>query len=270
MISVTSLTTYMFCARKLYLQKILEFEEPPKDIVIQGSIKHSVFDKINKLDEPIVTSILKPTDELEIQSLYRQKYSEILRQEIKKNREILNKLNLSSSQLFTDTWPLFLSEAIVKAKDLSEFIKEYKLFGEELWKALTPKVMTEIKLFSRDLELIGIVDRIEVRNKKYIPIELKTGRPPKQNVWPEHKIQIAAYAMLIEKNFNKDVTHGFVHYVGSKEKRLVYINPFLKNEIQKITTEVKELLESNKMPPILENKAKCKNCGLREECYKLK
>ena len=96
MISVTNLTTYMFCPRKLYLLNVLEFEEPPKEAVLLGSVKHNVFDKINKADELIVTSILKSTQQQEIEIIYRKKYSEILRNEIKQNKkiEIINNTNI--------------------------------------------------------------------------------------------------------------------------------------------------------------------------------
>ena len=269
MISVTNLTTYMFCPRKLYLLNVLEFEEPPKEAVLLGSVKHNVFDKINKADELIVTSILKSTQQQEIEIIYRKKYSEILRNEIKQNKKIIDRLKLSSKELFEEIWPLFLDEAQARSYNISEFIEEHNLFGEELWNALTPKILTEIKLVSKELELMGVIDRIEIRDQKYIPIELKTGVTPKSNVWPEHKIQIGAYGMLIESQLNKSVSHGFIDYTSDKEKRLVYINPFLKVEINKLIREVKKLLESNKLPPIIENKNKCKSCSLKEECYKM-
>ena len=69
MFSVTALATYLYCPRKLYLQQVLEFPEPPSEVLLLGSINHAMFDKINKLDESIVSSITEFTD---IKELYNK------------------------------------------------------------------------------------------------------------------------------------------------------------------------------------------------------
>ena len=46
-ISVSMLSTYLYCPRKLFLQKILMVEEPPKESLVMGSIRHEVYDYIN-------------------------------------------------------------------------------------------------------------------------------------------------------------------------------------------------------------------------------
>lgn len=65
-IPVSLLSTYLYCPRKLFLQEVLLLEEPPKDIVVMGSIRHETHDLINKKEEEIVTSIKKwyPLEEL--------------------------------------------------------------------------------------------------------------------------------------------------------------------------------------------------------------
>ena len=72
----------------------------------------------------------------------------------------------------------------------------------------------------------------------YVPIELKTGKMPKEGVWPGHRIQIAAYSMLIEEKFNTTVKEGFVRYLDSKETRHIAINPFMREEITNLIKEV--------------------------------
>ena len=46
---------------------------------------------------------------------------------------------------------------------------------------------------------------MEIYENGYVPIELKTGKMPKEGVWPGHKVQIAAYSMLIEEKFKTEV-----------------------------------------------------------------
>jgi len=77
-ISVSMLSTYLYCPRMLFLQKVLAVEEPPKESLVMGSIRHETYDRINKEEEIIVTSITKKTDLNGILELYRQNYLKIL------------------------------------------------------------------------------------------------------------------------------------------------------------------------------------------------
>ena len=56
-ISVSMLSAYLFCARKLFLQQGLELKEPPKESTILGSLRHELYDFINRSEEKIVTTI---------------------------------------------------------------------------------------------------------------------------------------------------------------------------------------------------------------------
>ncbi|MBI2659513.1 hypothetical protein HYX05_05440, partial [Candidatus Woesearchaeota archaeon] len=61
-ISVSLLSSYLYCSRKLFLEKVLLLEEPPKESLVMGSIRHETYDNINKKEEEIVTSITKEHD----------------------------------------------------------------------------------------------------------------------------------------------------------------------------------------------------------------
>ena len=230
MLSVTHLSGYLYCPRKLYLEKVLEFIPPPKDVLIRGTINHLMFDYLNKIDQEIVTSITT-SDLKSIFNIYKQNYSSLLRDIIKNNKLKIKEVNLDPLQLFQESWEVFEQEALFRATNVYEFIKKYNIYGKELWEKLTPKYLTEIKLSSNKLGLRGIVDKIEINKDLLIPIELKTGSPPKQGVWPGHKIQLIAYLLLIQENFNKKVKHGFVEYIMYKEKRHIIINPFSEQQV---------------------------------------
>ncbi|MBW2977168.1 CRISPR-associated protein Cas4, partial [Candidatus Woesearchaeota archaeon] len=100
----------------------------------------------------------------------------------------------------------------------------------------------------------------------YVPIELKTGKMPKEGTWPGHRVQIAAYAMLLEEKFKTQVKEGFVYYLDAKETRHIAINPFMKAEIISLIKEVQETLKKHYIPDYCENKNKCSKCGLRQSC----
>ena len=89
-ISVTLLSSYLYCSRKLFLEKVLMLEEPPKESLVMGSIRHGTYDMINKTEEAIVTSITKKMNLEDIQERYRQQYLKFLKKAIVENKKKLN------------------------------------------------------------------------------------------------------------------------------------------------------------------------------------
>ena len=261
------LSSYLYCPRKLFLQKVLAVEEPPKESLVLGSLRHEIYDFINQAEEKIVSSIKEKIQYNQLILLYKTFYSKALRERIIKNKSKIKEVNLDIVDVFKKTWPLILEEAEIRAKNIFEFIQRYNLYGKELWKRLTPKIISELSINSDKLQLTGIIDRIEAYTESYVPIELKTGKMPEDGVWPGHRIQIAAYAMLIEEKFNTKVKEGFINYLDAKETRHIAINPFMKEEIISLVKEVQNLLKKQILPEYCGNKNKCTNCGLREQCY---
>lgn len=266
-ISVSMLSAYLFCSRKLFLQQVLALKEPPKESTILGSLRHEIYDFINRSEEKIVTTIKEKIQYNELITTYKSFYSKALREKIIKNKSRIKEVNLDIVDVFKKTWPLILDEAEIRAKNIFDFIQKYNVYGHDLWEKLTPKIISEIWVDSDKLQLKGIIDKVEIYENGYVPIELKTGKMPKEGVWPGHKVQIAAYSMLIEEKFKTEVKEGFVNYLDAKQTRHIAINPFMRQEILDLVKEVQEMLKSQDLPNYCENKNKCVNCGLRETCY---
>ena len=266
-ISVSLLSTYLYCSRKLFLEKVLLLEEPPKESLVMGSIRHETYDNINKKEEEIVALITKKVPLESIQSLYKQKYLQILRKAIANNRERLKSVNLNMLDAYRKSFPFIMEESNARANNIFSFTEANNVFGEELWEKLTPKIVSELRIESEELRLKGIIDQVHVYGNDYVPFELKTGRTPSDGVWPSHRIQIAAYSLLLQEKFSKEVKDGFVVYLDTKEKRHIAINPFLKQEVKQIVDDVISLLESKELPDFCNNENKCRKCGLKETCY---
>lgn len=267
MLSVTTLSSYMYCPRKLYLQYVLKLTEPPKEALVKGSIRHKVYENINLAEEDIIKSIKKGMDENDLKGKYHQKYREILLEVIKQNKEELNQFNILPQELFKNVWPLILAESETRASLVYSFILENKVFGNELWGQLTPRIESELRIESEKLGLKGVIDQIEIYKEGFVPIELKTGKAPGEGVWPAHKIQLIAYALLMEEKFNTEIKEGFVHYLDTKDKRHIPINPFMRIEVRELIEKVNSLLNSEKLPDFEKNQNKCINCGIKEQCY---
>lgn len=270
MISVSLLSSYDYCARKLFLEKVLKLVVIPRDVVVKGSIRHEVHDKISKAEENFVKSIKKEVSYKEVLEGYKKSHSDILKQSIVKNKNKLAEVKISLSEFFKNTWPLVLEESKDRAFNVHEFIKKHKVFGDNLWQELSPKIETEYYVQSEDLQLKGMIDKIEIYENKLVrevvPYELKTGKAPKEGIWPGHKIQAGAYVMLLEKN-KMFVREAFVKYLDINQARAVMMNPFLEKKVFETRDAVLELFKGKEVPVICDNKNKCNACPLKDKCY---
>lgn len=270
-VSVTLLSSYLYCPRKLFLQQVLDVEEPPKEALVRGTVRHETYDIINRSEEAIVLEIKKSYPDEEIRRIYNDAYSKILINTIMNNKKRLEEVNLIPTELFREVWKLIKDEAETRSSKIISFRKKYDLHGQELWDSLTPKIETEIRINSINLKLKGIIDRIEKHKlnneESIVPFELKTGKAPREGVWPNHKIQVGAYAMLLEEKFSTRISKGFVHYLDTKEIRQVSINPFLRAQINETTDLVIETLNSMEIPDFVDSREKCVKCSLKNLCY---
>ncbi|MBD3354622.1 CRISPR-associated protein Cas4 [Candidatus Woesearchaeota archaeon] len=266
-ISVTMLSSYLYCARKLFLERVLGLFEPEKAALVKGSIRHETYDGANQVEEKIVTSIKEGEGFEDIYNKYAKIYSTLLRQSITKNKYRLRKIKLPLIDAYHEIWPFFKRESEIRALNIYKFIVKSNLYGLELWDKLIPKVESEKKIASDELELKGIVDKIEIYPEGYVPVELKTGSMPKEGVWPGHRVQIGAYALMMEEKYGKEIKEAFVHYLDSDERRQVVVNPFLKEEVKELKDKVRKLLEGSKIPERADNQNKCRKCGLKNKCF---
>jgi len=261
------LSSYLYCKRKLFLEKVLKLISPERVVLVKGSIRHEVFDKANKKEEEVVKSITENEGFKDIYDKYIKNYTILLRETIRANKYRLKNVKLPLSDAFKQTWPFFIRESRIRAENLFNFAKRHDVYGEELWHKLIPKIKSEYKVDSDELLLRGIVDQVEVYEKGIVPVELKTGSMPKEGVWPGHRIQIGAYALLLEQKHDIKIKEGFVHYLDSDERRHIAINPFLKEEVLDLRKKVIELLKNKKAPIFCKNERKCAACGLKDKCY---
>jgi len=265
MLSVTALTSYLYCPRKLYLTKVLGFIEPPREATIIGSLRHDIYDKINKMEKSIVLSI-KDQNINTIQNHYKQKYSLTVRESIIKFKPSLKDVNLDLGETFKTIWPFMEKEYKFRSQNICEFIKENNLLGEQLWEKLTPKIESEVRVESQKLELMGVIDRVEIYKGNIIPAELKTGKAPTDTLWEGHRIQLAAYMLLLEEKYGLEVKGGYIHYLNEDIKYDVIMNPFLKQDILALIKKVKETLDSSEIPEPIHSENKCNACSLKGEC----
>src|SRR3989338_9207403 len=132
LLSVTLLSSYLYCPRKLFFERVLQLAEPPKDVLVKGTIRHSVYDTINLKEEALVKSIAEKETYLDILARYKKAYSEILKYTVLRNKDLLKGVDIKPLDLFKATWPLILEESKTRSLNLWAFIKEKQIYGAEL------------------------------------------------------------------------------------------------------------------------------------------
>ncbi|MBN2112421.1 CRISPR-associated protein Cas4 [Candidatus Woesearchaeota archaeon] len=267
MIPVTALSSYLYCPRKLFIERVLGIKiELPKEAIIKGSIRHEVYEKINKAQEELVKSI-KSKDWAFIYEIYRARYIRILKKVIITNKEQLRLIETPLTDFFREIKPMIENEAEYRAMGIFDFAGRTGFLGEELWENLIPKTKPEYRISSDSLGLRGIIDELQVYENFFVPVEFKTGKMPNEGVWPGHKIQVGAYALLLEENFGVQITKAVVRYLDTNTTRDVLINPFLKEEVKSLIIRVQELLNSAEIPGFADNENKCSACDLKDVCH---
>jgi CRISPR-associated exonuclease Cas4 len=122
----------------------------------------------------------------------------------------------------------------------------------------------ERALASPRLGVVGSVDKLIRTETELIPCVIKTGRSPEYGVWKSDRMQLAAYAMLIEEEFETTVQRGFVEYVRAADFRESVIKKrdrALAFQLVKRVKKVKAGLfpEKGTNPP-------CDSCSFLELC----
>ena len=122
----------------------------------------------------------------------------------------------------------------------------------------------ERTLLSPRLGMVGSVDKLIRTEAELIPSMIKTGRSPEYGVWPSDRMQLAAYAMLIEDEFETTVQRGFVEYVRTADIREAAIKKRDRALAFQVLGQVKKVHaglfpEKGANPP-------CEGCAFIERC----
>lgn len=268
MISVTDLTTFSFCPRKLYLSRVVKLPEPLKDVMILGGIKHKLLEEMPDLDKELANNLTEQVSFEDFAQEFVHQSTVALRMIVVRQKEALRSVSVPLDSAYRQTRALAIREAEWRARRLFDFAHENHLFGAELWERFTPKEKPEYSLSSASLALRGRIDALTVLSDRIIPIEHKSGIPPEEGVWESHKLQLSAYALLLEETFKVSVPFGVVNYFDFGVQREVPINPFAKDAVREMILVVNAVLSQKEVPPVVDNINKCKSCGYFSYCEK--
>jgi CRISPR/Cas system-associated exonuclease Cas4 (RecB family) len=264
MIPVSLLSGYLYCPRKVFLEKVLE--QPARDTEIRTTVRNIVYDLVNQTDEAIVRAIT-PTDGLsDIESTYQKTYALICQRVVHGNADALRKAGIDPQATYKRFVSLLETEAKHRAANVQQFLVKHPVYGESLWEGLAPKIRSMYRLSSETLGLSGTVDAVEIYTDHVVPVELKTGKAPMSGIWPGHQLELGAYMLLLEERYAMLIPTGKVRYVDEPNARDVAMNPFLRQKVLDTRDAVVRLFSENEIPANIANEKKCLACGQSVPC----
>ena len=122
----------------------------------------------------------------------------------------------------------------------------------------------DVALTSERLGLSGRIDMIIVMDEvEAIPVDYKLSRHEP----PEHyRMQLAAYAELIEENWQVQVRQGFIYRLPLREAEGVPITAQRRASVRKQTAEIRRMIASQQIPEPTSKRGRCVNCEFRRFC----
>lgn len=151
--------------------------------------------------------------------------------------------------------------------------------GRRLHEERLPKLdddsreLRSFEVSSDSLGLFGKVDAARIREGGWVAYEHKKGRCKRASnsdktpvAWPSDRMQVAAYAMLLEEQLGQTVAEGRIRYHQDNVTVRVPINDSIRAEVLAAVELMRGLRRSNIRPPVTDNEKLCRRCSLRVVC----
>lgn len=165
------------------------------------------------------------------------------------------------------THVLHLEEAKTEAMQLGVEEHDASIVAPIVSRLKATKVLRNVTLVSERLGLVGRLDFLLLtRFGEYVPVEVKWSEAEGGWVKWDHKLQLTAYALLVEESFRTTVKRCFAYYLRDRRVMEVTLNDGLKRLTVKTISSIHEMIEKEVDPGVKVPVSKCRNCGYKAYC----
>jgi CRISPR-associated exonuclease Cas4 len=113
------------------------------------------------------------------------------------------------------------------------------------------------------LRLTGLIDEVVYSVAGGIfPVDYKLT----QKVGHNHKIQLTAYALLLEAHHHQPVERGFLYLIPTRQTVEIAITPRLRLGLRNLVEQMATMVLTEQMPPPTTNRSRCVACEFRRFC----
>lgn len=119
-----------------------------------------------------------------------------------------------------------------------------------------------VRVYSGRLGLAGLLDEVIVTGEAAYPVDYKLA------TWasPSFVVQIAAYCLMLEDDWNVASPCGFLVFIESGTVERVEVDAGLRASVEEWLNEMREMIATERMPPPTTERARCDACEHRRLC----
>lgn len=120
-----------------------------------------------------------------------------------------------------------------------------------------------VRLISESLGLSGEIDEVvRTSDGEVFPVDYKLAKQAS----PHYKVQLVAYAMLLETAENVAVKRGYIYLIRTRQLAKVAITSSLRIQVETALTAMRQMVEQERMPGAAVNRNYCAACEFRRFC----
>ncbi|MCA1849701.1 MAG: type I-MYXAN CRISPR-associated endonuclease Cas1, partial [Acidobacteria bacterium] len=166
---------------------------------------------------------------------------------------------------------LFYLENVEQLRVADERVYAGRRLHAELAREEDEEEWLTFNLESERWGLAGKIDCVRRRDGAVVPYEHKRGRSARTRegeaaAWPSDRLQVIAYAALVEEHTGRAVPEGRVRYHADNVLVHVPFDERAREELARAVARARELQASVERPPVAENERLCVKCSLAPVC----
>jgi CRISPR-associated exonuclease Cas4 len=121
-------------------------------------------------------------------------------------------------------------------------------------------------------DALGMVGRLDlairregpdIADPEAIVVDYKLTREPARD---HYRLQLAAYALLIEEAWGLPVRRGFLYHIPLRHAEEIPLSPFLRRRVRQASTAIRHIVRAEDIPAPPTNRARCVTCEFRRFC----
>lgn len=120
----------------------------------------------------------------------------------------------------------------------------------------------DVAVQSSTLGLSGQIDEVIQTGAEMIPVDYKMARQASYH----YKIQLAAYAMMLEGTYQTTVRRGVIYLITARKAHEVSITRALQDKVSQVLDVMRAIAEHETMPAPTDWRQRCLDCEFRRFC----
>ncbi len=120
----------------------------------------------------------------------------------------------------------------------------------------------DVLVSSARIGLSGQIDEVVETDNELIPVDYKLARQAGYHF----KVQLAAYALLLEDNFPKQVSRGYIYLIPPRKAVEVQITGRLRSDVRRALDEMRTIVDREQIPPPTKWRQRCVDCEFLRFC----